>query len=80
MLRTATRRTRQRARRVAVAAPLDTGGFLGASVTAWISTSPSLLPRTWWMWATNIAFSEVYGYAAVRSRAGWCDASGGSSA
>ena len=64
VLRTATRRTRQRARRVAVAAPLDTGGFLGASVTAWISTSPSLLPRTWWMWATNIAFSEVYGYAA----------------
>lgn len=62
-LRSATRRTRQRTRRVAVAAPLDTAGFLGASVTAWISTSPSLLPRTWWMWAVNIGFSEVYGYA-----------------
>lgn len=62
-LRSATRRARQRARRVAIVAPLDTGGFLGASVTAWISTSPSLLPRTWWMWATNIGFSEVYGYA-----------------
>ncbi|MGP9614430.1 alpha/beta hydrolase [Brachybacterium sp. AOP42-B2-9] len=63
MLRSATRRTGQRARRVAVAAPLDTGGFLGASVAAWISTSPSLLPRTWWMWAVNMGLSEVYGYA-----------------
>ncbi|WP_114856481.1 alpha/beta-hydrolase family protein [Brachybacterium sp. YJGR34] len=57
------RRTGRRARRTAIAAPLNTGGFLGASVTAWISTSPSLLPRTWWMWATNIGFSEIYGYA-----------------
>lgn len=63
VLRSATRRTGQRARRVAVLAPLDTGGFLGASVAAWISTSPSLLPRTWWMWAANIGLSEVYGYA-----------------
>ncbi|GAA4528373.1 alpha/beta-hydrolase family protein [Brachybacterium paraconglomeratum] len=42
---------------------MDTGGFLGASVAAWISTSPSLLPRTWWMWAVNFGLSEVYGYA-----------------
>ncbi len=63
VLRSATRRTGRRARRVAVLAPLDTGGFLGASVAAWISTSPSLLPRTWWMWAVNIGLSEVYGYA-----------------
>ena len=63
VLRSAARRTGQRARRVAVVAPLDTGGFLGASVAAWISTSPSLLPRTWWMWAVNIGLSEVYGYA-----------------
>ncbi|MGP9537917.1 alpha/beta hydrolase [Brachybacterium sp. AOP43-C2-M15] len=62
-LRAATRSTRRRARRTAIVAPLDTGGFLGASVTAWISTSPSLLPRTWWMWAANIGLSEVYGYA-----------------
>ena len=62
-LRTVTRSTGRRARRLAIAAPLDTGGFLGASVTAWISTSPSLLPRTWWMWAANIGLSEVYGYA-----------------
>lgn len=55
---------RQRgARRSAILAPLDTAGFLGASVTAWISTSPSMLPRTWWMWAVNIGLSEVYGYA-----------------
>ena len=53
----------QRARRRAILAPLDTGGALGAAVTAWISTSPSLLPRTWWMWAVNIGLSEVYGYA-----------------
>ena len=62
-LRAATRGTRRRARRTAIVAPLDTAGFLGASVTAWISTSPSLLPRTWWMWAVNIGLSEVYGYA-----------------
>ena len=62
-LRTMTRSTGRRARRLAIAAPLDTAGFLGASVTAWISTSPSLLPRTWWMWAANIGLSEVYGYA-----------------
>ena len=62
-LRTMTRSTGRRARRLAIAAPLNTAGFLGASVTAWISTSPSLLPRTWWMWAANIGLSEVYGYA-----------------
>ena len=60
---TASRSTGRRARRTAIMAPLDTGGVLGASVTAWISTSPSLLPRTWWMWAANIGLSEVYGYA-----------------
>lgn len=53
----------RRARRSAIVAPLDTGGFLGASAAAWISTSPSLLPRTWWMWAVNFGLSEVYGYA-----------------
>ena len=63
MVRRATRRAAHRARLTAISAPLDTGGFLGASVTAWISTSPSLLPRTWWMWAANIGLSEVYGYA-----------------
>ena len=62
-LRGITRATRRRLRRQAITAPLDTGGFLGASVAAWISTSPSLLPRTWWMWTANIAFSEIYGYA-----------------
>ena len=63
LLRRATRRAARSARLTAISAPLDTGGFLGASVTAWISTSPSLLPRTWWMWAVNIGLSEVYGYA-----------------
>jgi uncharacterized membrane protein len=62
-LRRTRRRTGQRARRRAIVAPLDAGGALGAAVTAWISTSPSLLPRTWWMWSANIGFSEVYGYA-----------------
>jgi uncharacterized membrane protein len=62
-LRAMTRGTARRTRRLAIAAPLDTGGFLGASAAAWISTSPSLLPRTWWMWAANIGLSEVYGYA-----------------
>lgn len=62
-LRAVTLGTGRRTRRTAIAAPLDTGGFLGASAAAWISTSPSLLPRTWWMWAVNIGFSEVYGYA-----------------
>lgn len=62
-LRRTSRRAGQRARRSAIAMPLDTGGFLGASAAAWISTSPSLLPRTWWMWAVNIGLSEVYGYA-----------------
>ncbi|MGO1407947.1 MAG: alpha/beta hydrolase [Brachybacterium sp.] len=65
-VRAATRgsgRRARRARRSSILAPLDTAGFLGASATAWISTSPSLLPRTWWMWAVNIGLSEVYGYA-----------------
>ncbi|WP_394215021.1 alpha/beta hydrolase [Brachybacterium vulturis] len=62
-VRAATRGSGRRARRSAIVAPLDTAGFLGASATAWISTSPSLLPRTWWMWAVNIGLSEVYGYA-----------------
>src|SRR5699024_5399261 len=61
--RAATRGSGRRARRSALGAPLDTAGFLGAAATAWISTSPSLLPRTWWMWAVNIGLSEVYGYA-----------------
>lgn len=62
-LRGVTASTRRRSRRIALTAPLDTGGFLGASAAAWISTSPSLLPRTWWMWAANIGLSEVYGYS-----------------
>ncbi|MFQ6484322.1 alpha/beta hydrolase [Brachybacterium epidermidis] len=61
-LRGATRATGQQVRRTAVRAPLDTGGFLGASAAAWIATSPSLLPRTWWMWAANIGLSQIYGY------------------
>jgi len=64
VLRSASRATGHRVRRAAVAQPLDTGGFLGASVAGWISTSPSLLPRTWWMWMVNISFSQTYGYAA----------------
>lgn len=60
----ATRTTGRRIRRAAIAAPLSTGGFLGASITGWISTSPSLLPRTWWMWTANIGLSQIYGYAA----------------
>ncbi|MGP9694746.1 alpha/beta-hydrolase family protein [Brachybacterium sp. AOP25-B2-12] len=47
------------------------GGLLGAGTATWISTSPSLLPRTWWMWTANVALSQVYGYAvgAVGERA-----------
>ena len=62
-VRAAARGSGRRARRSAIAAPLDTAGFLGAAATAWISTSPSLLPRTWWMWAVNFGLSEAYGYA-----------------
>lgn len=51
------------ARLRAVAGPFDSGGFLGASVATWVATSPSLLPRTWWMTATNIGMSQTYGYA-----------------
>ncbi|MCS6712527.1 alpha/beta-hydrolase family protein [Brachybacterium sp. EF45031] len=43
--------------------PLDTSGFLGAAAAGWVSTSPSLIPRTWWMWAVNTGMSEIYGYA-----------------
>lgn len=56
--------TGHQVRRAAILRPLDTGGVLGASVTGWISTSPSLLPRTWWMWAANIGLSQIYGYGA----------------
>lgn len=61
--RSATRFTGRRVRRAAITRPLSTGGVLGASAAGWIATSPSLLPRTWWMWAANYGFSEVYGYA-----------------
>ncbi|GAA1487773.1 alpha/beta-hydrolase family protein [Brachybacterium sacelli] len=50
-------------RRTAIAKPLSTGGFLGASIASWISTSPSMLPRTWWMWTVNFGLSQIYGYA-----------------
>jgi uncharacterized membrane protein len=63
IVRRATRRTGRRVRRTAIAKPLSTGGFLGASITSWISTSPSMLPRTWWMWTVNFGFSQIYGYA-----------------
>ncbi|MCT1430840.1 alpha/beta-hydrolase family protein [Brachybacterium muris] len=63
VLRGAGRITGQQVRRTALRAPLDTGGFLGASAASWIATSPSLLPRTWWMWTTNFGFSQIYGYA-----------------
>ncbi|MGO2719248.1 MAG: alpha/beta hydrolase [Brachybacterium tyrofermentans] len=62
-VRSATKRTEHRVRRTAIARPLSTGGFLGASMTTWVSTSPSLLPRTWWMWTLNFGASQIYGYA-----------------
>ncbi|MFC0675330.1 alpha/beta hydrolase [Brachybacterium hainanense] len=69
-LTTTTRLTR-RSRRQEVTRALDSGGFLGASIASWVATSPSLLPRTWWMWAVNIGLSQMYGYASgvVVSRA-----------
>lgn len=63
LARHATRATGHRIRRTAITRPLSTGGFLGASAAGWISTSPSLLPRTWWMWTANIGLSQSYGYA-----------------
>lgn len=63
IVRSATRRTEHRVRRTAIGRPLSTGGFLGASMTTWISTSPSMLPRTWWMWTLNFGASQIYGYA-----------------
>ena len=63
VVRTLTKRTEHRARRTAISRPLSTGGFLGASVTSWIATSPSMLPRTWWMWTLNFGASQTYGYA-----------------
>lgn len=59
------------ARRSALVAPLDTGGFLGASVATWASTSPSLIPRTRIVTATNTGLSQSYGYAV-----GWLAARG----
>ncbi|PWH07527.1 hypothetical protein DEO23_02550 [Brachybacterium endophyticum] len=63
----APRRIRRRighaARQVATRTPLSASGFLGASMAGWIATSPSLLPRTWWMWALNYGLSTTYGYA-----------------
>lgn len=60
---TRTTRLTRYSRRHEVRRSLDTGGFLGASVASWIATSPSLLPRTWWMWSANIGLSQMYGYA-----------------
>lgn len=59
------------ARRAATRVPLSAAGSLGAAGALWIATSPSLLPRTWWMWAINGAASTSCGYAvgAVGSRA-----------
>jgi uncharacterized membrane protein len=51
------------ARRVATSTPLDPAGVVGAAVAEWVATSPSLLPRTWWMWAVDDGLSMSAGYA-----------------
>ena len=57
-----TRATRRRVRRAEITRPLSSGGFLGAAAAGWVATTPSMLPRTWWMWAMNIGLSQSYGY------------------
>lgn len=37
-------------------------GIAGAQVTSWIALGPSFLPRTWWMTAGSLVFSQLYGY------------------
>ncbi|GAA1322605.1 alpha/beta-hydrolase family protein [Brachybacterium rhamnosum] len=61
-LRSVTRATRRGVRRAEVTRPLSSGGFLGAAAAGWVATTPSMLPRTWWMWAVNIGLSQSYGY------------------
>ena len=38
-------------------------GAVGANIASWIALGPSFLPRTWWMTAGSVAFSQLYGYA-----------------
>ncbi len=37
-------------------------GFLGAEVATWWALSPSLLPRPWWVTATNLAVCQAVGH------------------
>lgn len=40
-------------------------GLLGAEVATWWATSPSLLPRPWWVTAANVAICQAVGHAAA---------------
>lgn len=41
---------------------VDNAGTSGAHMATWVALSPSLIPRTWWMTAFNVAASQTYGY------------------
>lgn len=45
-----------------VRARLRSPGLTGAVFLAWVSLSPSLIPRTWWMTAFNLGVCLTYGY------------------
>ncbi|WP_245533875.1 alpha/beta-hydrolase family protein [Corynebacterium callunae] len=40
-------------------------GFLGAEIATWWALSPSLLPRPWWVQASNLAVLQTVGHAAA---------------
>ncbi|MCY1159502.1 MAG: hypothetical protein MOP51_2527 [Citricoccus sp.] len=41
----------------------DGAGIAGAHVMSWVSSSPSFIPRTWWMTSIATAVSQTFGYA-----------------
>lgn len=38
-------------------------GIVGGQLASWIALGPSFLPRKWWMTATSVSLSQLYGYA-----------------
>ncbi|MFP7366598.1 alpha/beta-hydrolase family protein [Corynebacterium callunae] len=40
-------------------------GFLGAEIATWWALSPSLLPRPWWVQASNLAVLQTVGHASA---------------
>lgn len=63
-------RADRRSLRDGLLASFSRTGLTFALVSIWISLSPSMLPRAWWMTAASVILSAIVGYA-IGNLAGW---------